>query len=94
MPVRNRVLELVLLCWMGLMPAPHASEASNRVEFNKDVRPIITENCFACHGPDKNQRKAKLRLDLREVAVERGAIVPGKPEESKMIEHIFSRGSG
>jgi hypothetical protein len=61
-----------------------------RIEFNRDIRPIITENCFACHGPDKNQRKAKLRLDVREVALERGAIVPGKPGESKLVEHIFS----
>src|SRR5436190_9393234 len=60
------------------------------VEFNRDVRPIITENCFACHGPDKNQRKAKLRLDVREIALERGAIVPGKPSESKLVDHIFA----
>jgi hypothetical protein len=61
-----------------------------RIEFNRDIRPIITENCFACHGPDKNQRKAKLRLDVRDTALERGAIVPGKPAESKLVEHIFS----
>jgi hypothetical protein len=62
----------------------------SRIEFNRDIRPIITENCYACHGPDKNQRKAKLRLDVREIAVERGAIVPGKPAESKLVDHIFS----
>lgn len=67
----------------------HGAEAKH-LEFNRDIRPIITENCFACHGPDKNQRKAKLRLDVREVALEKGAIVPGKPEESKLIERIFS----
>src|SRR6266478_3640105 len=64
--------------------------ATNEVQFNRDVRPILAENCYACHGPDKNQRKAKLRLDVREVAVEREAFVPGKPEESKLVEHIFS----
>ena len=63
---------------------------AGRIEFNRDIRPIITENCDACHGPDKNQRKAKLRLDVREIALERGAIVPGKPEESKLVDHIFS----
>jgi hypothetical protein len=50
----------------------------------------LSENCYACHGPDKNQRKAKLRLDVREVALERGAIVPGKPTDSKLVQHIFS----
>src|SRR5260370_22213626 len=69
-------------CVVGAAPVP--------VTFNRDVRPILTENCYACHGPDKNQRKAKLRLDVREVAVEREAFVPGKPEESKLVEHIFS----
>ena len=64
--------------------------AAARIEFNRDIRPIITENCFACHGPDKNQRKGKLRLDDRDVALARGAIVPGKPQESKLIDHIFS----
>jgi hypothetical protein len=76
---------LLLACLPRLDAAPTA-----QIEFNRDIRPIITENCFACHGPDKNQRKAKLRLDMREVAIERQAVVPGKPEESKLIEHIFS----
>src|SRR3989441_6075763 len=62
--------------------------ASNEVLFNRDVRPILSENCFACHGPDKNQRKAKLRLDVREVAIEREAIVPGKLADSSLVERI------
>jgi len=60
------------------------------IKFNRDVRPILAENCFVCHGPDKNNRKGKLRLDVREVALERGAIVPGKPGESKLVANIFS----
>jgi hypothetical protein len=59
-------------------------------QFNRDVRPILSENCYACHGPDRNQRKAKLRLDVREIALERQAIVPGKTNESKLVQHIFS----
>src|SRR5258707_11408514 len=73
-----------------LLTTHSSSGATNSIQFNRDVRPILAENCFACHGPDKNQRKAKLRLDLRDVALEREAIVPGKPEQSKLVEHIFS----
>src|SRR5436190_7035285 len=69
----------------GVSPA-----ATNQIQFNRDIRPILSENCFVCHGQDKNQRKAKLRLDVREVAIERGAIVPGKPQESALVEHVFS----
>src|SRR5258708_35518883 len=85
-----QVLVLVL-AYRALIGNAAAQTGGKPIEFNRDVRPIITENCFACHGPDKNQRKAKLRLDVREIALDRGAIVPGKPEQSKLIEHIFSK---
>src|SRR5215475_4737046 len=73
-----------------LLLVTNSLAATSSLQFNRDVRPILAENCFACHGPDKNQRKAKLRLDVREVAIEREAIVPGKPEQSKLIEHIYT----
>ncbi len=66
------------------------SAAGTALEFNRDIRPILSENCFQCHGPDKNKRKGKIRLDVREVVVEKKAIVPGKPEESKLVASIFS----
>ncbi len=61
-----------------------------KIEFNRDVRPILSDNCFYCHGPDASHRKAKLRLDVREVAVERGAIAPGQPAESELVALIRS----
>ena len=64
--------------------------AAEKPNFNRDVRPILAENCFACHGPDSASRKADLRFDRRDVAVKAGAIVPGKPDESEMIHRIFS----
>ncbi|HJO09611.1 MAG TPA: DUF1549 domain-containing protein, partial [Verrucomicrobiota bacterium] len=60
------------------------------VDFNRDVRSILADKCFACHGPAKEGRKAKLRLDDRAVAVKKGAITPGKPDESEMVLRIFS----
>ena len=58
--------------------------------FSRVVRPILTEKCLACHGPDDAARESGLRFDRRQVAVDSGAIVEGKPEESEMIMRILS----
>jgi hypothetical protein len=64
-------------------------------DFNQDIRPILSRNCFKCHGPDDEARKAGLRLDRRELAIkaaESGSvpIVPGKPDDSEIIARINS----
>ncbi len=64
--------------------------AEKPVSYNREIRPILSENCFACHGPDKNQRKAKLRLDIRESALESEAFVPGKPDESELVYRVLT----
>ncbi|MCY4188616.1 MAG: PSD1 and planctomycete cytochrome C domain-containing protein [Bryobacterales bacterium] len=65
-----------------------AALAAERVEFNRDVRPILSENCFACHGPDRNARQAGLRLDKREEALARGVIRPGDAAGSRLVQRV------
>ncbi len=88
---------LVLLAILSVFEAPRLADAgdgapASAVGFNRDIRPILSDKCFACHGPDQNKRKANLRLDTREGATaDRGgyaAVVPGNPEESELIARI------
>src|SRR5215471_4920645 len=67
-----------------------AARAGDKLDYNRDVRPILSENCFPCHGPDSAARKAGLRLDRRDDAVNSEAFVPGKPDESALVERISS----
>jgi len=69
---------------------PAAAAADERLEYNRDVRPILADKCFACHGPDSAAREADLRLDQSEAAIDYGAIVPGDPESSALIDRIFA----
>src|SRR5262249_42923350 len=70
---------------------PRAAVADDVLRFNRDIRPILSDNCFTCHGPDAAQRKADLRLDLEQSAKgEAGPIVPGKPDESELYRRITS----
>src|SRR5947207_2291284 len=72
------------------LAAAESSASTAKPGYNRDIRPILSENCFACHGPDKNQRKGKLRLDVREAALEKDAIVPGKPNESELVKRLYT----
>src|ERR1019366_7723609 len=83
-----RYLLAVSYAWLALHLALPA-EGAGTISYNRDVRPILSDNCFHCHGPDQNTRKGKFRLDVREDAIAKGAIVPGKPKESELITRIF-----
>ncbi|MDA7881627.1 hypothetical protein N9A94_04915, partial [Akkermansiaceae bacterium] len=60
---------------------------ADEISFNREIRPILSNKCFACHGPDAKTREAKLRLDQRESALK--VIKPGSPEKSELIARII-----
>ena len=86
----HRLHRIVLIGWLAVTLLHSRVDADEAINFNRDIRPILSDRCFACHGPDKNARKADLRLDQRQVAVEVGAIAPSDVDKSKLVERIFS----
>jgi hypothetical protein len=79
---------LLKLLIVGFFPA--SGLPGKDIDFNRDIRPILSDRCFQCHGPDKEHRKGKLRLDDEASAkdLKKGVIVPGKPDESELVYRI------
>jgi len=92
-PRASREVAILLVgtaTWLGVGVPAAPARGDAPLSFNRDIRPILVENCFGCHGADSASRKAGLRLDQREAAVESGAIVPGDPDSSVALDRIFS----
>ena len=70
--------------------APSGPTAGADIGFNESIRPILVENCFACHGADSGSREAGLRLDRREDAIDYGAIIPGDSDSTMLLDRIYS----
>ena len=90
-PRRSRYPYLAGLLLLAALAAPA------QVRFNRDIRPIMSETCFRCHGPDKSSRMVGLRLDLRDEALKPTKsgvtpIVPGEPDKSAIVQRIFATG--
>ena len=86
--VRNRFFVWVVAFLFGAIQNPLGAE--ELLDFNRDIRPILSENCFYCHGQDANKRHADLRLDIQAGAIESGAVVPRDLKGSELIVRIHS----
>ena len=91
----RQLLWLIAVC---LAAVGEAAAQPDRPTFNRDIRPIMSDTCFRCHGPDRIARKADMRLDIREEATRptrsgRVPIVPGDPDRSEIVARIFAEGA-
>jgi mono/diheme cytochrome c family protein len=67
-----------------------AAATSAEIDYGRDIRPLLSENCFHCHGQDANRRKGKLRLDTFEGQRGKDVVIPGRPDDSELVKRIRS----
>ena len=85
---RHRKQTITAHVWGALATLSMMVSQADEISFARDILPILSDNCFYCHGPDANTRKAKLRLDEREAALE--ILAPGKLADSELMHRILS----
>lgn len=88
-PRRSNLQLLSVILFFGVCVNASDSVLA-QIRFNDDIRPILSDKCFFCHGPDSAKREADLRLDVREEAIAAGAIVPNQVEQSEILKRILS----
>ena len=88
--IKPLVLTTVFAASIAIPWSQAMAETTEKVEFDSQIRPILSENCFSCHGPDSSKRKADLRLDQRDVALKRGVIVSDASAESELVKRIYA----
>jgi len=87
------IVALVLVTFAASV-AMAADRPATEINYDRQIRPILSNTCYKCHGPDADERESGLRLDIRDDALKpadsgKRAIVPGKPEASRLVERIF-----
>ncbi len=88
MPLISMMVRVLLSA--AALSSPAVVLAEEPLEYNRDIRPILADNCFACHGPDSAARQADLRLDQRDAAIEMGAITPNDADASELVRRVLS----
>jgi hypothetical protein len=78
----------LLLVWCLAVTGVHLQVTGQTIDYARDVAPILTHHCWSCHGPDATARQADLRLDQRDAAIAAQAILPGQPDQSRLIERV------
>src|SRR5689334_8679486 len=91
----DKILRLTTVLTVACFLASTAPAEDQKVEFLRDVRPVLSGHCFKCHGPDDEARKSKLRLDIRDEALKPAksgkiAIHPDNPDQSELVRRIFT----
>ena len=94
-PLKIPLLHSLFVASFALASLYARAAAPGKVDFNRDVRPILSDTCFACHGPDEAKRKSGLRLDNKDDAFKPAksgetAIVPGKPDASELVKRVLT----